>query len=238
MKKGLLALLMLFSLAASAQMKQVKGSGKMVKQSRHVGLFTSVSYAGSWRIVIAYSKDGGIEVEGDDNLLEYIETKVEGGKLYVSTTKDVRIKPRKPITIYVNMTTIHELNLKGSGDIMGTGAFTSDKTVTAKLSGSGNIKLNFERFSALETTLSGSGNIEMKGTVEKMEAVLSGSGSINCFEVISNHVKGRISGSGSIRVHAKSSIDGTIVGSGSIYYKGTATDVHTRRTGSGKLVKS
>lgn len=240
MKQYLLSFFLLLSVAANAQwrLNEIQGSGKSERQTRAVGSFTSVSNTGSWDIMISEGNSESIEIEGDDNLLPYIETKVEGGTLIVRTSKGVSIKTRKRITIYVTMTSIRELTLSGSGDIMGKGAFTSDRTVLVKVSGSGSIKLDFKRFPGLETSISGSGSIAMTGTTEKLSAVVSGSGSINCYDVISDHVAGKVRGSGSIRVHANLSIDGSISGSGNIYYRGAATNVQTHRSGSGKVVRS
>jgi hypothetical protein len=242
MKNTLLLLsAVLLSLSSIAQFgwnNRISGSGKIIKQTRKVGEFHSVSNAGSWDVMISEGDGNGtIEVEGDDNLLSYIETKVEDGRLYVGTTRNTNIRSSKRITIYISMSKIRELSVSGSGDIIGKGRFDSDGTVRARVSGSGGIRLDFGRFSTLEPSVSGSGSIVMKGTAENVDASVSGSGGINCYEVVSDHARGRVSGSGNIRVNATISVNCSIAGSGNMYYRGGALNVQTRKSGSGRIVK-
>lgn len=239
MKKLALIIGVLLSLNSIAQWNwfKVEGNGVYKKETREVGSFSGIATSGSWAVMLAYGNSNSIEIEGDENLLEYIETKVENGKLHIRAKKNGNIRSKNKIVVYVSISQIKGLYVSGSGDIIGKGKFSNAGTTNIGVSGSGNIKLDFDRFDGIDASVSGSGGIILKGTSNAIDARISGSGNINCKEVVSDDVTASISGSGNIRVQANTSIDARIAGSGSVFYTGGAKNVRTHKAGSGRIVK-
>ncbi|HEY9340988.1 MAG TPA: head GIN domain-containing protein [Hanamia sp.] len=239
MKKLLIAFFVFISINSFAQRwETIKGNGQVKKENRTVSNFTALSSQGAMNVQIAYGNSDNIVVEADENLLPYIETSVENGKLSIRSKKNVNLKPKSKMSVYVTMTRITALQQSGSGNINGNGAFTNDAKTDISLSGSGNIKLGFDTFKDIELALSGSGNIELKGnTTNSITASISGSGNIDCSGITSNEVQAKISGSGNIKVYAKNSLDSKISGSGNVFYKGSPTNVTSKTGGSGKVIK-
>jgi hypothetical protein len=239
MKKLMISLFMLISISAFAQpWKNITGNGNVKKETRAVTSFTSLSSHGAIDVQISYGNSNSIEVQADENLLPYIETTVEDGKLTIKSKKNVNLNSRSKIIVSVSMAKINGLQLSGSGNINGTGNFTSDAKTNVMVSGSGNIKLNSCSFKDLDLGLSGSGNIDLnKGTADNISISISGSGNIDCSGITCDNVDAKISGSGNTRVNANKSIDAIISGSGNVYYKGTATNITTKIVGSGKAIK-
>jgi hypothetical protein len=239
MKKLMISLFMLISISAFAQPWQnITGDGNVKKETRQVAGFTSLSSHGAMDVQISYGNSNSIEIQADENLLPYIETSVEDGKLTIKPKKNVNLKSRSKIIVSVSMTKINGLQLSGSGNINGDGNFTSDGNTNVMVSGSGNIKLNSGSFKDLGLSVSGSGNIDLKkGTADNVHIAISGSGNVDCSGITSNNVDAKISGSGNARVNANKSIDASISGSGNVFYKGTATNISSKTVGSGKVIK-
>lgn len=239
MKKLLFAFFTLFSLQLMAQpWKSIKGDGNLKKESRDVGNFTSIASFGPLDVQISYGTPGTIQVEADDNLLPYIETKVEDGKLTISSKQHVNLKSRSKMVVYVSMTQVNSIEQRGSGNVTGSGDFKNDGKTDIKVSGSGDIKLDFNSFGSLSLSVSGSGNIKLKGNnVNNISAAVSGSGNIDCVNVKCDDADAKISGSGNVKVNAQKSITASISGSGNVFYKGDATNVNSKVAGSGRVVK-
>jgi hypothetical protein len=239
MKKLLIAFFVFISVNSFAQRwETIKGNGQVKKENRTVSNFTALSSQGAMNVQIAYGNSDNIVVEADENLLPYIETSVENGKLSIRSKKNVNLKPKSKMSVYVTMTRITALQQSGSGTINGNGAFTNDGKTDISLSGSGNIKLGFDAFKDIELAVSGSGNIELKGnTANSVSASVSGSGNIDCSGIISNEAQAKISGSGNIKVYAKNSLDSKISGSGNVFYKGSPSNVNNKTSGSGRVIK-
>ena len=239
MKKLLILILMLAGTQLFAQpWKTIKGDGNIKKETRTVADFTSLSSRGPMDVKIVYGNSNSIQVEADENLLPYIETSVENGKLIIQPKKNMNLRSRSKMVVYVSMTKINMLQLSGSGNIDGNGSFTTDDQTEIMLSGSGNIHLNSDSFKDLHFAVSGSGNIVAKGgPANTVSVAVSGSGNVDCSDVAANDVEVKISGSGNARVHANKSLTANISGSGNAFYKGNATNISTKVAGSGKAIK-
>ena len=240
MKKILLALALLAGIQSFAQWpwEKIEGNGNLRKEKREVGNFNAIASSGSWDVMVAYGESNTIQLEGDENLLEYIETKVEGGKLNIKAKKSVNLRSKHKITVYVSLTRLTEVSLSGSGDIMGEGKFDNEGTTRFRLSGSGSIKLAFNKVKDVETSISGSGNIRLSGSTHAVSAHISGSGNTDCSELICDEASANISGSGNVKINANKSIDAKIAGSGNVYYKGAANDIQQHVAGSGRVIRS
>ena len=240
MKKIFLALALLVGIQSFAQWpwEKIEGNGNLKKETRSVGNFTGVASSGSWDVMVAYGESNSIQVEGDENLLEYIETSVEDGSLHIKAKKSVNLRSKHKITVYVSLTKLTNVSLSGSGDIIGEGKFQNEGTTHFRLSGSGNIKMAFDKVKDVETSISGSGNIHLSGSTHSVSAHISGSGNADCSDLVSDDVSASISGSGNVKVFANKSIDAKIAGSGNVYYKGAANDIQRHVAGSGRVIKS
>ncbi|MEO6328481.1 MAG: head GIN domain-containing protein [Ginsengibacter sp.] len=240
MKKIFFALFAVISITAYAQpWENIKGNGLVKKESRTVSDFTSLASHGSMDVQIAYGSSDKIEVEADENLLSYIETTVENGVLSIKSKKNVNLKSRSKMVVYVSMSKITSVQLSGSGNINGQGAFSNADKTRIGVSGSGNIKLNFDSFRELDLAIAGSGNMDLKSknATSNINAAISGSGNIDCSDVSTNDVYAKISGSGNIKVFASHGIDARISGSGNVFYKGNSPDISSKIAGSGKVSK-
>jgi hypothetical protein len=83
--------------------------------------------------------------------------------------------------------------------------------------------------------LSGSGEFRASGRVAELELILSGSGDIDTRDLIAEEAYCTISGSGTIRVAATDVFEGTVSGSGDIYYYGKPESVSKHVSGSGSI---
>jgi hypothetical protein len=239
MKKIFFALLTLTSIICFAQQEKLTGNGNVGKDTRQVGAFTGIVVSGNVNVDVSYGDSKSITVEGDENILPYIETVVENGNLVVKTKEKVNIKSKNKLIVRASLTKVEKLRVAGSGNISGTGDFSNDGKTDISVSGSGNINVAINSFNETKINISGSGNVTLKGkSTNNIDATISGSGNIDCIEVSCNDVLARVSGSGNIRVYANKSIDAKVSGSGNIYYKGSATNISLQSSGSGKIIKA
>ncbi len=239
MKKLLLILFTFISICSFAQWEKITGNGNVKKETREVSGFTGVALSGNMNVQLAYGTSNSITVEGDENLLPYIETKVEDGVLGIRTKNRKELKTKSKLMVYVSVTKITELKVSGSGKITGNGDFSNDGKTIISVSGSGSINVGMNSFNETDIAVSGSGNVTLKGkSTNNIDATISGSGNIDCSDVSCNDVFANVSGSGNIKVYANKSIDAKVSGSGNIYYKGSATNINLKSSGSGKIIKA
>jgi hypothetical protein len=142
------------------------------------------------------------------------------------------------LKVYVTMTNVEAIVVKGSGNLHGSGAFYNKGTTHLEVGGSGNIKLGFTEFDAVDASIHGSGNIDLtSGTINNLNAAVYGSGNLNTYGVASKNVVAKTNGSGNVKVVVSGSLQAESNGSGNVYYKGDITNVNIKANGSGRVVK-
>lgn len=237
MKTILLAAVAVVCFAFYLPYKTIKGNGKVSKELRNVSAFSGVKLAGSMNIVLSYGEPGSITVEADENLIPYIETTVEDGVLKVKSKDQTNLKSDNKITVYVTADQLSSVAILGSGSVKGKGNFHSSQQSSFVVMGSGDIDLGVQSLNEAKVNIQGSGNIYLSGKASTLQAIISGSGNIDCNGLVVSKTDATISGSGNIKVNASESIDAKISGSGNVYHTGKATKVSVRSSGSGKAIR-
>jgi hypothetical protein len=173
----------------------VKGSGNKVSEDRQVADFHAVSSKGSIDVVFT-SGATSLRLEGDDNILELIETEVEDGVLVISSR--VSYATRSGLTAYVSAPTLDGVWVKGSGDVSGKGI----------------------EGESLEVGVYGSGDIELSGNVQRLKVSVKGSGDVDLDGLSAVDAEVSVMGSGDVNVHVTGQLDASVMGSGDIMYSG------------------
>ena len=79
-----------------------KGNGDIVTEERDLSDFTQISLSTSADVYYTQADEYSVKVEASQNLMEIIETKVEGSKLKIKRKKGTCLRGNNPIRIYVN----------------------------------------------------------------------------------------------------------------------------------------
>ncbi|MBG9375132.1 DUF2807 domain-containing protein [Panacibacter sp. DH6] len=237
MKRLIVFALLAISLNSFAIGKTIKGNGIHNTETRPAGNFTRLSVGGPMNVTIRYGNSTNLTIDGDENLLPYIETTVKDGTLKIKVKDLNNINPTLKLTIQVSMTTIDGIAQAGSGTVSGSGNFESNGNTSFNMSGSGKLSLSFASFKASDISMSGSGSMQLKGNIEgQLEIHQSGSGSIDCLNAPCQSATARISGSGNMKLNAAKNLEAHISGSGAIYYSGSPS-LNSHISGSGRIKK-
>ncbi len=188
------------------------GSGNVISETREVSGFNAIRVGGSYLLAVSVDQKESLVIEGDDNLLPLITTKVENGVLVVENTRSIAPKSRMKLTISAK--TLNSLKVSGSlrGSVAG---------IESPLFG---------------LVASGSCRMTLTGKTEALTMQLSGSGTVDASGLPAKTATVKISGSGKVDVHTTELLSVKISGSGKVNYKGDPK-VEKDISGSGKLVK-
>lgn len=224
----------LFLTSCSAQnWEKVKGNGNVITEKRSVGNFDSLGVSGSFDIFLVKGKEGDLTIKIEENLLPYLVTEVDNGKLKIKWKTGTSINTRKGVEITVAIESIEAIGLSGSGDIVGKDVIKSD-TFEVAVSGSGDLELELD-VEKMEAAVSGSGNMELKGTATNFEAAVAGSGDIDGVNLKTEKASLRVSGSGGITITVLNELDAKVSGSGNVKYKGNPSVEDVKVSGSGTV---
>jgi hypothetical protein len=150
-------------------------------------------------------------VTGDDNLVGRVRTVVRAGRLVIDNTGSFTTKA--PMHVVVSVPALNGVELGGAGTVTVDGVTSAD----------------------FSTELAGDGTLVVSGTVQRVTAVLSGTGTLDLHDLLATDGNAQLHGTGTIRVHAISTLDATLRGTGTILYGGDPT-VTMHNTGTGTVV--
>jgi hypothetical protein len=207
-------------------------------QTRDVSGFSGVASSGAFDVYISTGGRESVRLEGDNDLLDKIETVVEGKMLHIRTKREYQNDRLdfSDVKVHVTARELNALALSGSGKMRVNSPLKAD-AFSATVSGSGEIEAGQITSNRLEATVSGSGSFNASGSAKETEITVSGSGGFNGEKFTAGDADVRVSGSGSVHLRAENTLDGVLSGSGVIRYSGNAK-VTERKSGSGRIIKT
>lgn len=216
--------------------EKITGNGSLKKEKRPAsGAFDEISTAGKYKLLLKQGNTHSIEVEADENILPYIETEIDGDELKIHPKKGYNINPTKPVTVWITLATLKEINASGQVDITTENSFKGASLET-NFSGRVDAKMDVQ-YEKLEVALSGSGKLKLNGRADNTEVSISGSGEVDAPGMQSQNMELHISGSGNASVNVSKSLDVAISGSGNVKYKGNPGKVNQAVSGRGKVTQ-
>jgi len=188
------------------------GSGAFAGETRSVEGFDAIDVSSSVDVQVAVGPSFGVIVEGDDNIVPLIRTRVQGNTLEIDSEFGKSFSPSQPLTVLVTMPDLQGVGVSGSGNVTAVGVGGR----------------------SLDISVSGSGSIDLSGTVTSLAADVSGSGSVAAAALEAAQADVSVSGSGSVAVRANDTLTISVSGSGSVEYFGEAS-VTSDVSGSGSV---
>src|SRR6516225_2143668 len=142
--------------------KRVHGNGVVKSEERSVSTFKNVDVSGAINVYVSQGEVKPVKIEGDENLLQYIEVEQEGDKLFVREKHGYNLKPSAEMRVYVTAPVYNTIEVSGACDIIGITKISNPENLELTASGAGDIKMEVDA-PKLRAEISGSGSIDLKG---------------------------------------------------------------------------
>ncbi len=228
-----LAILVMAGSCIFIDAERVKGNGNITIEERKGLNAHRIRLAGFMDVELSQGNETEVKVEADDNLQQYIITEMEDGILVVRMRGNIHFINSERLKIYITTDRLEQLTLSGSGNISGTNKFTGSDHLKLRVSGVGDLKLDFNT-PRLEAEISGSGSLTLSGETRDAKIQINGVGDCNAESLKAENATVKIAGSGDVKIFADNNLDVIIRGIGSVYYKGAAS-VSQKISGSGEI---
>ncbi len=232
----LLAMMIISSSCVYIGGKRKKGNGNITTVERTVGSFDEVQVSGAIDVYVSQGDLKPVKIEGDENLLEYIEIKEDEDGLEIRTKRGINLRPTKKIKVYLSSPHYRELHVSGACNIIGETKISSNESLSLGVSGAGDIRMEADA-PKIDAGISGSGNVELKGNTRDFDLDLSGAGKARCYDLLSENTDVEISGAGSAEVFASVRLNASVSGAGNVRYKGNASMGEQHISGAGSVKK-
>lgn len=191
----------------------VRGNGKVTTSEREIANFTEIELGGAYCVDIKVGDKPSLSISGEENILRYIRTHVEGDKLIIDTKKN--ISPRKEIRIKITVPRLESIESSGACEVYAE-------------------NISSDRF---KLDISGAGSVELNGRADKVEIDISGAASLQAKNLKAKSLYVSLSGASSADVFASEYLDVSVSGVGSVTYYGNPKDVKKDVSGVGSITK-
>ena len=203
-------LLLLVSLS-SCRMWGVRGNGNLTDENRDISEFDKIEVGGAFTVNIKVGESPSLKISAEDNLIDYIRTRVHGDKLVIDTRKS--ISPRKEIKIDITTPSLKDVDASGASNIH-VWNIDSDE---------------------FNVNVSGAGSLDLSGNAEDVYIDMSGAGSLDAKNLKTKSVEIDISGAANADVYASERLKATVSGVGNIDFYGDPKDVKSSVSGVGSI---
>ena len=236
MKKYMLLVLACASIVSMAQ---------TTKKVLELPEFKSIYVNSNYTVYLKQTNKQEVTVEALTEIFAVSDIKVENGILMVNVDRkpdnpnkslwekidDIKVNPT--MKIYVSVKNINDLQVNGAGRIISENSIATDY-VTLGVSGNGSIDVDLKG-NTIKAELSGGGLMTLRGYATSIDAVVSGSGTINGFNCALETAKVKVSGTGLCQLNVSNNIDALILGTGQVKHKGNTKTAQKKVYGSGSV---
>jgi hypothetical protein len=211
MKKLILAVALLSTVAGCHIGNRMKGSGNMKTEKRELSAFKAIETGGAFDLEITCQKPQSVEIQADDNLLPLVEAEVRDGVLHVDTKENYH--SNKLITLRISVQDLNHITISGAG--------------TAHITGIKNDKF--------ELNSTGAAKMDISGETKEVTLSNSGAGLIDAHSLRAAKADVKLSGAGQVEVFASDRLDVNISGVGRVKYSGQPKVVNKNISGIGTV---
>ena len=191
--------------------QRVQGSGVMRSEKREVSGFSKIDGSGAINVEISMQETFSVEVEADDNLLEYIKTEVDGDTLKIYS--EGRLSRQNPVNVKIGMPSINGLEIAGAS------------------------KANVANVTGAEISLSANGasRINISGEVKNLQSKANGASAIEAESLKTENAEVKVNGASKTIVFATNDLIAKANGASRITYVGEPANIEKKANGASSI---
>jgi len=178
-------------------------------------------------VYIQLGESYNVTVESNPNVIDAVTLSVN------NETEELVVGFNRPcvwnalqFNVLIETPVLEEATLMGSGSMaINDDSYGENKTVNAL--GAGKLTATFAGVHGLKTNLDGPGSIDLFGSADVHSIDIKGSGSVHGFDIVSDEVDAVLYGAGTAEVYALEELQVSILGGGTLLYKGSPNVTQT-----------
>jgi len=201
---------------SSCMFNCVHGSGSQATEIRKLTDFSRIDISGGFKVILKQDSSLSLKITADNNLLKYIKSTVNGGKLRVYTRRNICNSGEMTLNIGVHK--LEEIKASGGIEVLGDGKITT-QDMHLRLSGATKVTMELNAAN-VTTTGSGATELNLKGQATLHNIEMSGSGKVNALDFVVGNCDIQTSGVGDYKVNVLHSLNINSAGASDVKYRG------------------
>ncbi|OCX53793.1 hypothetical protein BEL04_05770 [Mucilaginibacter sp. PPCGB 2223] len=208
-----------------------RGSGSLITEHRGVGNFSGLELSGGYKVVVKQDSVDNVTIIGDDNLMKYVKTEVNGDNLKIYNSHS--ICPSGQYTVYISLKELKYIETSGATSVFSDGRITV-KDLELHTSGATKINLSLNA-DHVKTEASGLTDIFLEGQAQSHQLETSGSSTLNALNFVVNKYRIESSGLSHCKINVLSELSINSSGASDIQYRGNPANIQNNKSGIASL---
>ncbi|MBL4559478.1 MAG: DUF2807 domain-containing protein [Bacteroidales bacterium] len=227
----IVGLTFLFTGNTNAQFWGEKGNGNIQTQDREIGSFTAISASSGLNVYVLQGDKESLRVEADENLMEYIITRVKGNELILKI--DGNIRRASKMDIYLTLVNVNEINVSSGADFETRNVINAENLDISVSSGAdAKMELNVKELSC---SVSSGADATLRGKSVFFYAKASSGSDLKAKQLIAKSCKAKASSGGDVTVYAEEEIEAHASSGGDVSYYGNPAKVNVSDSSGGDV---
>ena len=211
----------------------IKGNGNVVEETRKTGDFDEIIVSRGMNVYISQGEETKVVVKADENLLDVIETRIEGDALKITSNQSIRKAKSKKVFITIPKITMIK---SSSGSNVYSETVIESKRLEVSTSSGSNMKLDLETRNVTALASSGS-NLKLEGSTNNFSGKASSGSNIKAKELTSDNCEVKVSSGANIWITAKEKLEAHASSGGNIYYSGKPESTNIEKSSGGNVIQ-
>ncbi len=212
----------------------VTGSGRTTTKDYDLSGFTKVNVGSAFQTQITRGEKYAVSVTVDDNIVEYLDVRVDGGTLNIGLKPRISLGFRNTtLRAQVTMPTLDGLDLSGATRTQLSG-FTNTERLDVEISGASQLRGDISS-GEMRLRASGASTGELTGATGALNAEASGASTVRFDNLTSKDTTVRASGASNITVNASGKLTGDASGASTVRYVGNPASVQVDTSGASSV---
>ena len=230
-----LILAFIMSTATLTKAQKLTGDGNVVKETRSISSFNEIEINSALNVYLKQSENESVTVESDKNLIPYIKTYVEDGRLIIDVKDKFKLKSSAKLNVYVSLKNLTNLINNSVGNVKSENRLNLS-SLNIKNNSVGNLDLDI-RCDNLNADLNSVGNVTFQGNANKANIQNNGVGNLDASEMTAEVLNIENNSVGNSKVNASRELYIESNGVGDVLYSGNAELKKSESNGVGKIKK-
>lgn len=214
--------------------EEIKGSGHIIKETREIGEFNEIKVSGGIDVILTQGDKQPLTIEGDDNLISYIETQIKENTLVISRSQTKKnFKPTKSIKVYITTPDLQSIEASSASDIQ-SNSFWKVEHMNIKLSSASDLNLEIEA-TELQLKASSASDVSLSGNVDTFIASFSSASDLDGKHLQVKKANLSASGASSLSVSVEEELTYRISGASDLTYYGDPIIISSECTSAGSV---
>ena len=210
------------------------GSGRATTRDYDFTGFTKVSVGSAFQAEITRGESFTTSVTVDDNLVQYLDVRMDGSTLHVGLKPSLNLGFRNTtLRAKVTMPDLQGLDLSGATRTQVSG-FSNTSAADVEISGASQLHGDLTT-GELRMRASGASTVEISGATDALDVEASGASTVRLDNFTSKDTQTRASGASNITVSASGRLTGEASGASSVRYIGSPASVQVNTSGASSV---